>query len=122
MTKDRLKPRGDHNPPDTIEAQLGRLASANALVQGDIEARLWSRPSLEAQHELLTAIVNQLPELVYAKDTKGRFVAANDAVARDNGLSDRPTSSARPTSISSRRTWRKGSSTSSSGSWPPESR
>ena len=38
---------------------------------------------------MLRAIINQLPELVYAKDIKGRFLTANEAVARDNGL-ERP--------------------------------
>ena len=85
MANDLLKERGD-NPTDTIDVQLGRLISANAKVQAEFEERQQSRPSPEIDRALLTAIINQIPELVYAKDTRGRFVAANDAVARDNGL------------------------------------
>ncbi len=85
MAKARLKKR-DGDSTDTIEARLGRLISANAQVQADVEGRLWSTPSREVERALLAAIVNELPELVYAKDTSGRFLAANDAVARDNGL------------------------------------
>ncbi len=85
MTKARLKKR-DGGSADTIEPRLGRLVSANARVQADVEGRLNSGPGQDVEHALLAAIVNELSELVYAKDTSGRFLAANDAVARDNGL------------------------------------
>ena len=85
MVKARLKNR-DGNSAGTVETQLDRLISANAKVQADAEGRLRSMPSREAESSLLAAIINELPELVYAKDTSGRFLAANDAVARDNGL------------------------------------
>ena len=70
MAKIVLKKRGD-NPTDTIDVQLGRLISANAKVQAEFEERQQSRPSPEIERALLTAIINQLPELVYAKDTGG---------------------------------------------------
>ncbi len=85
MAKDLLKKR-ESDPTDTIGAQLGRLVAANELVQTEAEERQWSKPSREVERALLMAIVNRLPELVYAKDTDGRFVMANDATARDNGL------------------------------------
>jgi diguanylate cyclase (GGDEF)-like protein/PAS domain S-box-containing protein len=85
MAKDRLKSRDD-NPTDTIDIQLGRLISAHAQLQSDIDARHRPGSSREVDRALLTAIINLMPELVYAKDTQGRFVAANDAVARDHGL------------------------------------
>ena len=71
-------------PIDTVATQRSRLVSAN--VQADVEQPAGSRPSWEVERLLLKAIINQIPELVYAKDTKGRFLAANDAVARDTGL------------------------------------
>ena len=85
MTKARLKKR-DGDSTDTIESRLGRLISANAEVQTEVERRLGSKPSREVERALLASIINELPELVYAKDTGGRFLAANDAVALDNGL------------------------------------
>jgi diguanylate cyclase (GGDEF)-like protein/PAS domain S-box-containing protein len=81
----RLKKRGD-NPSDTIDAQINRLAAANAKVQAEVEERRRFGPSPEIERAILTAIINQLPEQLYAKDTEGRFIAANDAAARANGL------------------------------------
>ena len=65
---------------------MSRLAAANAAVQADVERRLGAEPDGEVERQLLRAIINQIPELVYAKDIAGRFVAANQAVARDTGL------------------------------------
>ena len=85
MVKRRLnKPHRD--PIDTVDSRLERLVSANAQVQADAKARLASGPDWEVERFMLRAIINQLPELVYAKDTTGRFLVANDMVARDVGL------------------------------------
>jgi diguanylate cyclase (GGDEF)-like protein/PAS domain S-box-containing protein len=85
MTEDRAqKLGGDQIVP--VEAQISRLISANARLHADVERRLGSGSDWEVERALLRAIINQVPELVYAKDTKGRFVVANDAVARDVGL------------------------------------
>ena len=65
---------------------MSRLAAANARLQADLDQRMASSPQWPVERVLLKAIINQLPEQLYAKDTKGRFVAANDVVARDNGL------------------------------------
>jgi diguanylate cyclase (GGDEF)-like protein/PAS domain S-box-containing protein len=66
---------------EKTEETLNRLVAANARVQDTAMRADWA-----VERVLLKAIINQVPELLYAKDTKGRFVAANDAVARDNGL------------------------------------
>ncbi len=78
--------RPDSAPIDRLDIELGRLVSANAQVQADVGARLASGPDWEVERFMLRAIINQLPELIYAKDTTGRFLAANDAVARDIGV------------------------------------
>ena len=83
---ERRSPKQDGDPADTAETQLGRLAAANAQTQADVERRLTGDAGLALERVLLKAIINQVPELLYAKDTKGRFMAANDVVARDNGL------------------------------------
>ncbi|MFQ0812351.1 diguanylate cyclase [Brucella anthropi] len=36
----------------------------------------------------LVAMINHVPDFIYAKDLQGRFLFANDAVVRNNGLSD----------------------------------
>ncbi len=85
MVKHRPK-RPDKAPVDEVGIQLGRLVSANAQVQADIGARLASGPDRQVERFMLRAIINQFPELIYAKDTTGRFLTANDAVARDIGV------------------------------------
>ena len=76
----------DDDPASAIDARIDRLVSANARVQTDVAQRLGPIPGSEVQRVILSAILNQVLELVYAKDTRGRFLAANDAVARDVGL------------------------------------
>ncbi len=85
MVKHRPK-RPDKDPVDEVGIQLGRLVSANAQVQADVRARLVSGLDWEVERFMLCAIINQLPELIYAKDVEGRFLTANDAVARDIGV------------------------------------
>jgi diguanylate cyclase (GGDEF)-like protein/PAS domain S-box-containing protein len=86
LVKSRPKRRPDGNPAQTVGAQIGRLISANERAQADLARRGPLPPDWAVERMLLKAIINQVPELLYAKDTEGRFVAANDAVARDNGL------------------------------------
>ena len=81
--------RPDSAPIDKLDIELSRLVSANAQVQADVGARSASGPNWEVERFMLRAIINQLPELIYAKDTTGRFLAANDTVARDIGV-ERP--------------------------------
>lgn len=67
-------------------APIGQLLAAYARAQDDVEQWTGSRTNPAAEHNLLHAIINQIPDLVYAKDRQGRFLAANEAVARRNGL------------------------------------
>jgi diguanylate cyclase (GGDEF)-like protein/PAS domain S-box-containing protein len=85
MAKRRLT-GPDSGPGDTVDSPLERLVSANAQVQADTQERFAAGLDWQVERFALKAIISQLPELVYAKDTMGRFLAANDAVARDIGL------------------------------------
>jgi PAS domain S-box-containing protein len=38
--------------------------------------------NFSAEHSLLTTLINQLPDLIYVKDTKSRYLLANEATAR----------------------------------------
>lgn len=84
VAKHRQKRTQAEQEPSAL--QIGRLISASARLQADIESLQPSEQDWAVERVLLKAIINQVPELLYAKDTKGRFVIANDAVARDNGL------------------------------------
>ncbi len=85
MVKHRLN-SPDSAPVDKLDIELDRLVSANAQAQADVAERSASASDWEVERLMLRAIINQLPEFIYAKDTKGRFLAANDAVARDVGV------------------------------------
>ncbi len=85
MVKHRPE-RLDAAPDDTAEARLDRLVASNARVQAELKDRLGSPPGADVERRLLKAIINQIPELVYAKDVEGRFLTANDAVAQDIGM------------------------------------
>lgn len=45
-------------------------------------------PTGTDQLDWLVAMINHVPDFIYAKDLQGRFLFANDAVVRNNGLSD----------------------------------
>jgi len=78
--------RAEGPPADAVNAQVRRLLAANAQVQADVKGRSGADPDEEVTVTLLKAIIDQLPERVFAKDLQGRFLVANDAVARDRGL------------------------------------
>jgi diguanylate cyclase (GGDEF)-like protein/PAS domain S-box-containing protein len=84
MVESRANRRQD--PTEPARNQIGRLISACTRIQADVERLLESESAWAIERVLLKAIINQVPELLYAKDLEGRFIAANDAVARDNGL------------------------------------
>jgi diguanylate cyclase (GGDEF)-like protein/PAS domain S-box-containing protein len=43
-------------------------------------------PSLDERYGWLEAMINYVPDFIYAKDLQGRFLFANEAVVRNNGL------------------------------------
>ena len=52
----------------------------------DIARQLGAQPPLSDRYLWLEAMINHVPDLIYAKDRDGRFIFANDAVVRNNGL------------------------------------
>ena len=46
--------------------------------------------SLEQQKNLLMTVIDSVPDLVFVKDTQGRFVLANKALAQAAGVADPP--------------------------------
>jgi len=51
------------------------------VAQDEISRRAWSE-----ERALLMAMINQVPDYLFVKDTNSRFLMANTAVARDIGL------------------------------------
>lgn len=70
----------------THETSVSQLVAAYAKTLADVEKWTGSNTKPGGEQTLLNAIINQIPDLVYAKDRQGRFLVANEAVARANAL------------------------------------
>jgi diguanylate cyclase (GGDEF)-like protein/PAS domain S-box-containing protein len=71
-------------PKESAEAQIGRLVGANERLQNEIAARLNLGTEWKAD-VLFRAMIDQVPDYLFIKDTQSRFVVANRAVAADLG-------------------------------------
>ena len=70
----------------SVETRLSRLASANETLQGQIAEHLASQDDWSSERILFRAMIDQVPDYLFVKDTQSRFVIANRAVAADLGL------------------------------------
>jgi two-component system, sensor histidine kinase and response regulator len=57
-----------------------------AVVGSIVDRFLAQALALESSGQMLRALIDHLPDFIYVKDTKGRFVVANMSLARDLGL------------------------------------
>jgi diguanylate cyclase (GGDEF)-like protein/PAS domain S-box-containing protein len=64
-----------------LDAMTLRLRDASRLLK---EGAL----ATSTRHRFLAAMVDHVPDYIYAKDLEGRFLFANAAVVRDNGLTN----------------------------------
>jgi PAS domain S-box-containing protein len=64
------------------------LIVAASLILRDIAARRRAEESLAAEHNLLSSIMDTMPNHVFLKDAKGRFILNNAAHRRYLGLED----------------------------------
>jgi diguanylate cyclase (GGDEF)-like protein/PAS domain S-box-containing protein len=97
MTKQRSR-KLDSHLPQAVHAQIGRLVEANARVQAEREERfsgpdhsalgklINAQGGWEAERALFRAMIDQVPDFLWIKDTKSRFVLANRAVSAERGL------------------------------------
>ena len=56
-------------------------ALLNEAAKRDLEKRRQAEEELAEERNLLRTIINNIPDFIYAKDLKGRFVVANEAIA-----------------------------------------
>ncbi len=90
--------------------QLQRLTETNAQLQDAIDKALRREKELQDNEALYVSLVDNLPVHVFRKDPAGRFIFCNRAFC--TALKQpRKKSSARPTSTSIRRSWRRSTST-----------
>jgi len=67
--------------PDEAGRIVGTLSSGE-----DITERKRAEEALAGERNLLRTLIDNLPDLIYAKDTEGRFILANQATARRMGV------------------------------------
>jgi len=80
MTQKPLQPTGDG--ADSPNTHLDQLAGANRRLQEEISTRLQLGDDWQAD-VLFRAMIDQVPDYLFVKDTESRFVVANRAVAAD---------------------------------------
>ena len=79
------RPRSALGDEESPEAALTRLIAANEALQARIEEYLKAEQHWTAERALLRAMLDQVPDYLFVKDTSSRFVVANRAVAADLG-------------------------------------
>jgi len=77
---DTIAPGAGESDGDPRPAEGSRPLSSREPVD--------SSPTGTDQLDWLVAMINHVPDFIYAKDLQGRFLFANDAVVRNNGLSN----------------------------------
>jgi len=58
---------------------VGALVTATIMILRDLGARRRAEEALAQEHNLLSSIINALPNSVYVKDVKGRYILDNNA-------------------------------------------
>ena len=58
------------------------------IVNRDVTDHKRAEDALRAEHDLLRALIDNMPDLIYVKDAESRFVLANRALAQLMGASD----------------------------------
>ncbi len=76
-----------------MDRRSTRISGSHDLAEIDgegtatFEALRQQHLALSQQYERLEAMINHVPDFIYAKDTKGRFLFANRAIVSNNGFS-----------------------------------
>ncbi len=67
---------------------VGALGGATMMILRDLAARRRAEEALAQEHNLMSSILNALPNSVYVKDVKGRYILDNNAHRDYLGLED----------------------------------
>ena len=97
-----------------IRDARGRLLYYEGTVE-DITQRRQAEENLRNSEALYHSLVETLPQNIFRKDLQGRFTFANQQFCKIAGPARWRRSSARPTSTSSRRNWRRSTSATTGG-------
>ncbi|RVI09435.1 histidine kinase, partial [Sinorhizobium meliloti] len=74
----------DLNADDNAETR--RLIDAGSRLAEEVARLFPPEPDMADRHYWLEAMINHVPDYIYAKDTAGRFLIANEVTVADNGL------------------------------------
>jgi len=74
------------NPVESPEAALLRLIAANERLQAEVVAHLASEKQWQVERALFRAVIDQVPDHLFAKNRDGTIVLANRAITRDLGV------------------------------------
>jgi diguanylate cyclase (GGDEF)-like protein/PAS domain S-box-containing protein len=74
------------DPVELPEAALLRLIAANERLQAKVVAHLASEKDWQAERALFRAVIDQVPDHLFAKNRDGSIVLANRAITRDLGV------------------------------------
>ncbi|THK39614.1 EAL domain-containing protein [Ensifer sp. MPMI2T] len=72
------------NAGDNVDTR--RLIDAGNRLAQEVARIFPSEPDIADRHYWLETMINHVPDYIYAKDTKGRFLIANEVTVADNGL------------------------------------
>jgi diguanylate cyclase (GGDEF)-like protein/PAS domain S-box-containing protein len=70
----------------SAERQLQHLVALNAELEASVAERATSEAAWNNERRIWRAMIDQVPDYLFVKDTQSRFVIANRAVASDLGL------------------------------------
>ena len=88
MVARRLYRPGEDVDDETLVVKLERLLETNRRLLEEFERHKESELAWRAERALLMALVNQVPDYLFAKDFNGKFLVANRAVAGDLGFAE----------------------------------
>src|SRR5713101_7261187 len=69
-----------------VRARTADLASANHALQTEVTDRIRAEETLSAERTMVRALIDNVPDFMYAKDTESRFIVANSFLADSLGM------------------------------------
>ena len=74
---------GIHDDVQAVARQLENLIAVNERLQREVALHSVSQQTWKEERALLLAVINQVPDYLFVKDTNSRYLLANSAAASD---------------------------------------
>ncbi len=69
-----------------VRARTADLAGANQALQTEVTDRIRAEETLSTERTMVRALIDNVPDFMYAKDTESRFLVANSFLAHSLGM------------------------------------